>query len=256
MTYFWCTLGLLCLLLLLASLFLLFSKNWRYKAKWTALASAIGLIVSFCQLGEHAAIVNVCVTLLLLFLFFLVTSLVALTFQSTRPKAKWAAPACAIGLVISVGLFGWVSNEEKAREMGFSSAAARRAPDLAKAELLRLATEEQPAEERRAEKAREDAERRVGKLKTEERLAAEQQATEERLAEKAREDAERRVAKLKAEEERLAAEGRSRAKGCRAKGYGHCKRAAVLTGFAMRRRKGVTHRGGTMLASGRETCQE
>jgi hypothetical protein len=51
MTGLWATVVLLCLLILLGSLIVLFFRNWRPKAKWVAVASAIGLVVSFTLFG-------------------------------------------------------------------------------------------------------------------------------------------------------------------------------------------------------------
>src|SRR5438128_2198648 len=94
---------------------------------------------------------------ILLFLLALASSLIALASKTLRPKAKWAALASAIGLVVSVVFPAIQEDERQAREMGFLSAADRHSAERAVADAARRATEEKAAEARRA--AEEKAER-------------------------------------------------------------------------------------------------
>jgi hypothetical protein len=184
MPQFWLTVTLLSLLLLPPSLLLMCSKIWRRTAKWAAFASAIGVIVGSGQATQlNSAMANFGLTLTLLFIFFLVSSLIALAFKSMRSKAKWAAPACAIGLVASVGLLAWAEAdaEKNARAAGFPNAAASRAAEKAKTDAALAAVERRAADEDRAValKRAEEEKEAAAQRGAETRRVAEQKAAED-----------------------------------------------------------------------------
>ena len=150
--------------------------------------------------------------LVLLFVLSLPASLIALAFRKTRSKAKWIAPACGVGVVVSFIAFGITSDrdkaEQRAHELGYASADDQRVAEN-RVEEERRAIEQRAAEERHAAEQKAAEERRAAdkKINEERRLAdrkqreeADRRAAEERR--KADAEAERALAELKAAEER------------------------------------------------------
>ncbi len=120
------------------------------------------------------------IVVFLLVLVFLLGSITALAFRTWRRKAKWAALASAVGLVVSFAFLLLANNkdEQQAHEMGFLSATDRRLEE-------RRAAEQKRADDRRAaEQAKADAARLAVEAKADAaRLAVEEKLAEERRCE-------------------------------------------------------------------------
>jgi 4-amino-4-deoxy-L-arabinose transferase-like glycosyltransferase len=108
----------LCLFCLLLSLLALASCSLRRRARWTGLASALGVLLSFVSFGGTKDGVGLEHTWLLILVLCLIALPISLLTLISRPPprlAKRVALASAIGIVVSFVSFGLTHDANTAR---------------------------------------------------------------------------------------------------------------------------------------------